>query len=192
MTIASPGHYPPFLFIFLTHFILRISAKYDCYDTRCWGKGLARNMSIPCDNSYNYCIVNRAGLPLCERADSFHQWLGHGVHCYGNYKCGTDIRGAAICQDQDYTKLAVFIIIACLIIFLGVLAFCCYARRVAGEEDNSGWGEEGVTHIILPEYNEMLVRSTDHPDRWRAPVNETTYLTVGRNKQVAYPYYTLI
>ena len=136
---------------------------YDCYDTKCWGAGAARNISVPCDNSYNYCSLNRLGLPLCMADDSFHQGLGHGVHCFGHYKCGTDIRGGAICQDQDYSELAVFIVLACLVIFLMLLIFCCWAKRLSepGNRSNCCWRRRPGSHVRFTEYTELLVREQD-------------------------------
>ena len=190
MTITQP-----FILIFIFH---QISADYDCYDTKCWGSGMSRNFSIPCDNSYSYCTLNRVGLPLCWIDDSFHQWRGHGVHCYGHYNCGTDIRGAAICQDHDYTAVAVFIIIACVIMFLMVLMFCCYAKHLRRGAGSGGCCEREEEEVQITEYTELLVRSTDNPDNWRPAVSHRPYsqgpYSQGRepNRQVAYPYYTII
>ena len=160
------------------------SSFYDCYDTKCWGAGPARNISVPCDNSYNYCTFNRLGLPLCMADDSFHQGLGHGVHCFGHYKCDTDIRGAAICQDQDYSELAVFIVLACLVIFLMLLIFCCWAKRLSGPDSPSScwscWGTRRGSHVRFTEYTELLVRDQDNtPQRIR-------------KGQVFYPNYTFV
>ena len=100
---------------------------WDCYDMTCWGRGPSANITIACDNSFNYCAIGFGGYPQCNLDDSYHH-DGQGVRCYGKYTCGADSYGRAVCTNQDYRQVALFIVVAGLVVAGLLMGCCCYGR----------------------------------------------------------------
>ena len=138
---------------------------WDCFDQTCWGRGPSANNTIACDNTNNFCVVGFGGYPRCIRVDSY-QHVGNGVRCYGQYTCGADSAGRAVCVDQDYRELVLFIVVAAVVVMALLVGCCCYGRwrnvrdgyseaycycfRKAGRE------EAGLNAENLSEYTELV------------------------------------